>query len=343
MDILRNIKDLLYQHDCVILPDFGGFVANYIPAQVDYDRNIFSPPSKKISFNGQLTHNDGLLVSSVSQTTGLGYKDALNGVDMFTRDLKARLDKGKKVILEELGTFLPGKDNTVQFEPDRSVNYFVHSFGLSTFEFDLLEEFDVRKKIQSKFSQPSDYLKKRRKMIIRGSILAIPLLVALTVIPLKTNWFRTPFDVSSLNPFKKTEQPINTSDAQPVVSTNSENIPVSDPLTTDEMSVLDAPDHNVAPVENETVSTEESLQPSVHSAEPDVHFYVIVGSFKDRNNAVRLQSNLRSEGYDSEIFETSSGFIRVSLQGFPSYNDARNARHTYGQQKPDENFWILQK
>ena len=35
------IKDLLYRYDCVIIPNFGGFVTNQISAQIDTDSNTF--------------------------------------------------------------------------------------------------------------------------------------------------------------------------------------------------------------------------------------------------------------------------------------------------------------
>ena len=57
------IAELLEEHDCVIVPDFGGFVANYAPANVNSINHRFDPPYRKISFNKLLVHNDGLLAS----------------------------------------------------------------------------------------------------------------------------------------------------------------------------------------------------------------------------------------------------------------------------------------
>ena len=45
------ISELLFLHDCVILPDFGGFVGNPQSAKLNKITGILSPPSKQILFN----------------------------------------------------------------------------------------------------------------------------------------------------------------------------------------------------------------------------------------------------------------------------------------------------
>ena len=41
MRIDEHISGLLYDHDCVIVPDFGGFVGNMRPARLDGTRHRF--------------------------------------------------------------------------------------------------------------------------------------------------------------------------------------------------------------------------------------------------------------------------------------------------------------
>ena len=65
--ILANyIKDLLYRYDCVIIPNFGGFITNKISAKFNVDSSCFYPPSKQIAFNSHLKGNDGLLANYIS-------------------------------------------------------------------------------------------------------------------------------------------------------------------------------------------------------------------------------------------------------------------------------------
>ena len=98
MDITAYIRELLFSHDCVIIPGFGGFIGNYSPARIDKSSSTFHPPVKQISFNRNLNHNDGLLIGKISESSGLNYGDARNIVDEFVNNVRKRLEKGKNNI-----------------------------------------------------------------------------------------------------------------------------------------------------------------------------------------------------------------------------------------------------
>ena len=69
-----HISYLLHEHDCVILPSFGGFVANYHSAKIDPVIDLMHPPKKHIVFNKTLQNNDGLLVNEVASYEGVSFK-----------------------------------------------------------------------------------------------------------------------------------------------------------------------------------------------------------------------------------------------------------------------------
>src|SRR5512137_1108287 len=120
MDIIAFIRELLFGHDCVIIPGFGGFIGNYTPARIDKKSGTFFPPVKQISFNRNLNHNDGLLIGKISGASEMNYGDARNLVEEFVNDIRRRLDKGEKVVFDHIGSFSNNQENNIQFEPDRS-------------------------------------------------------------------------------------------------------------------------------------------------------------------------------------------------------------------------------
>ena len=65
IELARHIEILLLENDCVIIPDFGGFIAHYQPARYIKEENLYLPPVRTIGFNPQLTINDGLLVNRI--------------------------------------------------------------------------------------------------------------------------------------------------------------------------------------------------------------------------------------------------------------------------------------
>ena len=50
-NIHKILKNLFYEHDCIIIPEFGGFILNYESAYLNQKNNSFIPPRKTISFN----------------------------------------------------------------------------------------------------------------------------------------------------------------------------------------------------------------------------------------------------------------------------------------------------
>ena len=66
--------DLLYLHDCVVIPNFGGFVTRRVPAQLK--DGVFYPPKKEIAFNACLTENDGLLAHHIAKQHPCTYEQA---------------------------------------------------------------------------------------------------------------------------------------------------------------------------------------------------------------------------------------------------------------------------
>ncbi len=90
-NISSHIADLLYHHDCVIVPGLGGFVANPVPAILDEEKNMFFPPSKEIVFNVNLKHNDGLLISHIASERNITYESAGEIVTDFFTELSLKL------------------------------------------------------------------------------------------------------------------------------------------------------------------------------------------------------------------------------------------------------------
>ncbi|MGQ1911766.1 SPOR domain-containing protein [Marinifilum sp. RC60d5] len=61
-------------------------------------------------------------------------------------------------------------------------------------------------------------------------------------------------------------------------------------------------------------------------------YFLIVASFENRSNAVRLQQKLTSEGFKSEMHKAPNGFTRVSYKGFSdrklAFSELKDVRAT---------------
>ena len=136
MNLANYINDLLYRYDCVIIPDFGGFVTNTIGAVVSENHNFY-PPKKQIGFNSHLAHNDGLLANYIASVENISFEKATTAISLSVIKWKKKLQT-EKVVLEKIGVLSLNTENKIIFEPEYSVNFLTASFGLSNFETEIV-------------------------------------------------------------------------------------------------------------------------------------------------------------------------------------------------------------
>lgn len=128
--VWNSIKELLHRHDCVIVPNFGGFVCNREHARIDQVSHLITPPAKRIVFNQNLKTNDGLLAQTVSQALTISYSEALLTIDELVNQLRSHLDQVKQLDIEAFGSFRLNADANYVFLPDKLNTYLHSSFGL---------------------------------------------------------------------------------------------------------------------------------------------------------------------------------------------------------------------
>ncbi|MDO7851847.1 HU domain-containing protein [Hymenobacter convexus] len=130
MHLADHIRPLLRDHDCVIIPDFGGLVADASSARVQPGRQALSPPSKLVAFNQALTRNDGLLVDALSQHLGLSIAQAREAVRAAVANLKQELDETNRTELPGIGVFRRAAGRGLAFEYTGTDNLLASAFGL---------------------------------------------------------------------------------------------------------------------------------------------------------------------------------------------------------------------
>lgn len=321
----KYISELLYDHDCVIVPSFGGFIANYNSAKFYPEKNTFSPPSKSISFNKNLKTNDGLLANHIAIQAQTDYPKALKYIDEFVAQTNSELKKGKKINFEQVGTFYLNIEQNLQFEPDNT-NYLLDAFGLSNFQALAVKRDTPIKQIKKELKDRAAIPQEKRKINVKRVValtLAIPLIAALIWVPLKTDLLKN-VDYSSLNPFAKKEKPIeiNKNNSEDVVLPSKENT-IKENTTTIE--------NIVKPV------VADSTQVSVASVLPsELKFHLVAGCFQIESNAINFVSSLREKNIDATIIgKNEKGLFVVSCGDYSTRSEAINNLSILRQQQPD--------
>ena len=201
--IAHYISDLLYLHDCVIIPKFGGFVGNKKSAYIHPISGIIYPPSKAVLFNKNLSQNDGLLVTYISKKEEIDLSEATSLIDKFVQKIKTGLAEKSMFKIEKIGTLSRGKEGNISFMQNNIYNYNLIAFGMQPNHKNKKVERSIinKKKAAVKVIQQKDF----RQTLMRAAAIFIPLvglsLIGITQEEKVKNIYS---QMANLNPFSNT-------------------------------------------------------------------------------------------------------------------------------------------
>ncbi|MBD79325.1 MAG: hypothetical protein CL840_10420 [Crocinitomicaceae bacterium] len=373
IDLGKQIKSLLYDHDCVIIPQFGGFVANPHPAKINKLKSRIDPPFKEIGFNPRLTKNDGLLANQVHNDLQLTYEQAIEQIQNVVDDIKATVNSGSTYRMEEIGSFYLDSGKNLRFSAFNKTNFNLDFFGFEAVQaisFDSIDKSVQLKKeevqareipIEKATALTKDSAPRKKRNWVNTAMVAacIPLLMYLLWVPthIDLQADRINFQASDLNPYVKPPCPMYEA---------REGIPEIIELKRQETdfykSVVDSKrpfittsffsksDANYS--ENELITIRLSGYKALplstrvaHAFVPPnqlMRYYVIAGCFREYSNANSFINKLRLQGFNSSLIDKKGDLYRVSIAGsngreeiLKLLGDVKSRGHT--------DAWVLKK
>lgn len=313
----RYISELLFDHDCVILPGMGGFLTNYSGARIHPVRHSFQPASRTVVFNANLRTNDGLLIDYVSRKAGISYQEASVVVSDYAMAVMRQLEDGKTVELEHIGSCRMGREKNIIFTPDESSNFLADAFGLPSFVSPAIKRETVRQRLEKQLTPTPSAPRVEKKRNLRpvanwAAILAIPITAAMLLYMFNPTIIDGPG--KSFATFVPT---IKFDKASPKkVENESANF-------TKFRVIPDKPEAS-------------SQEPEAGSQKPDVpeprtsspapvltKYQIVVGAFSNVSNAEKYVNRLLGKNYDASIVgESRTGLTRVAINGSDNKQEA---------------------
>jgi cell division septation protein DedD len=317
-NIEKYIQELLYEHDCVIIPGFGGFIGNYSPAKINPVYNTFYPPCKSLLFNIHLKQNDGLLASRISQAEHIPYEHAMDLIRVMLADWNRELENEKELVIEKVGRIVRESNGLLQFEQDNSVNYLSEAYGLTSLVSPAIQrqgwQGELKKKSNRHIPGPSNKQGNVAKTLKWAAVMALPIGLAAFL------------SLSNLDQIRSIEQNYTGflfSKTVPVVKRIVESPKIILPLKKSAQLI------QKTEAQNQPVSSNAGAQvvkpEARETSAPAVHkpYAIIVGAFRFRENADNMVAKLKQEGYDGEIVDiTTTGLFRVSTGSYTSRDEA---------------------
>ncbi len=356
MNLSIYLAELLKSNDCVIVPDLGGFIANFQSAGYDAQNNQFSPPTKEIIFSAKLKKNDGLLVNFVGEKEGVGYLEARKIVSEYVAECLFKLENREIVEFDQLGKLLIDTHDNLIFEVDPRANLRADAFGLGAFHFpQLVHKYNQPPKPIFRDKEPEP--QKSRRPQLKYLLLAVPVLIALFFIPLNKmiHWQDSPnLPAQNTASLAVTDAPppanpvtapsTVTVQAQPNSEAKSEQ---NEGKIQNQTTVL-ATDHQpvvpaavalkITPPEKEPV---QAAVPAIPSQLVSGKFHVVGGCFKVKENADKLADRLVKEGYHAYVSPMGRGFFRVSVESYQTRKEAEQGLEKILGSDPQTGYWLM--
>lgn len=316
LELAPHIERLLYNNDTVVIPGLGAFVSQPAPASVDYAGGSIAPPTKTLTFNENLTTDDGLLTYELVQDKGMTEQDASAWVEEQVASMLAQLNQREIVALPGIGRLYKNYVQKIQFLPD-AANFSRDNFGLPPLQFSPLSrsrevtDVPVAATTANTSSAPAAN---------QVSYTASTPPVFSNTPPTGINWSRIAVILGLLvlsgslgyyflNMQKSKLQTKNNLVTEPTEEQSQM------PTPPEEQSVIPAPAPEkevVKPTEPEKKAV--PTPPVVKEKNKDKSCILIVGLFKDPSNIARLKSLLQKNGFEVYSARAASGAESIGVQ-----------------------------
>jgi hypothetical protein len=306
MTLANYIGDLLYRYECVIVPNFGGFVTNEISAKVNHFTHTFHAPSKQLTFNAHLQNNDGLLVNYVASVKSISYSKALELIEQEVALWKASIAT-EEFELENIGSFHLNNEGKYIFEPANTVNYLTSSFGLSSYVSPAVKRIEYKEKVKQLETVapiiPSEENKRKTPAFIKYAA-AAAIVFALGSV----GW----------NQYQKAEYNTLVAEAE------QQQLKV-------EKKIQEATFVIQNPLPAITLNVTKQTY----------NYHIVAGAFREPVNAEKKLNELLNKGYNAKILGVNKwNLTQVSYESFNSRNEAVNSLNAI-KKSESKDAWLL--
>ena len=367
IELIKHIEILLLENDCVIVPEFGGFITYYQPAHYEEKESAFLPPIRTVGFNPQLIMNDGVLAQAYMQTYHTDFPDAVRKIAEKVNEMKEILYKEGMVEMPGIGVLHYTIYNTFEFHPNVSGVLSPTLYALDAFTMKPLSvEVVADEPMLPRTEQVEDILpvKEKKEFLLNSQWLRNAVAVAVAAIlffvmsvPVENTYvdkgvyaslgtdclfdaIRSQSVATSL-PKKGEDEPqtLKTTDIVPV------KVKVE--------KVVAAPKTDETPKPVVLVSNSVKTSKSVETSKPTVapkltvvknpkkNYHIIVASLTTSADAKRMLRTYREQGYADAVVKENKGRFRISLC---SYTDKSVAYQKMEELKKNDAFkgaWML--
>ncbi len=294
MGLEKYIEELLYDYECVTIPDFGAFLTRPYNFEIDKVTGKFIPPRKELTFNSLLTSNDGVLINYFAKKNNLKYRKAQILIQKEVENWRRQI-KTEPLIIENIGKISYSKNKTIEFEPFGKINFDENSFGLKVF---------TKKPLSSSKQSKVFSILDDEKLVFTPKNIGINSFIKYAAV------FFIIIGLTSTSlyfgdQYIQGQRILNQKMAQNKIQEN-----------------IQTATFNLGSLKSISliVNNLKVKQETIHNK---THYSIIAGTFRNRSYAIRKIKNLKKKGYNSSLVSVNpKGMYRVAYERFESKKEA---------------------
>ena len=343
----RHIEILLLENECVIVPDFGGFIAHRVAARYDAADHSYLPPMRTLGFNPQLRMNDSVLAQSYVEAYDISYPEALRRIEDEVAEVKQTLSEEGTYVLNDVGTLTVNGEGNYEFTPCEAGILDPELYALGAFDFKPLKEelLPVAKPEEQETEQ------EKAEVIALEEPAEQPTLLEFTgtdeehdkTVSIRMSWIRNTIAIAAaIAAFFLM--------STPVVNSDLGNRTMSQ-LQSSLLNKLVPRDTNVVPAEpietditSETSKTSDTSKTSTPAqAAPAKPYCIVVASQVKRSNAEYFVEQLHKEGHPEAQVYIYNNVVRVICGEFETEAEAYRQLNKMSGKTEFEGAWVYKK
>lgn len=373
--IAEAISDLLFVRDTVVVPGLGAFVKKPTSAQVNPVANYFGMPSSQVIFDACLREDNDLVPNYIAEKNEIPEDEARRLLAMFVTDCFNNLKRGKKVVLNNIGTLYYDWAGDLAFEQDKTINYNADVFGLCDFTSEPVFRSKTRDEIKAEIEQQQkdkntpvtvdekavhEHDNEDNKddefddevdrhwtwlWVLLGLLLLAGVGYGLHYFKAVdfSKWFEKE-QPAEFEPWTVTLPEAKTWETEKVVPQEQ----VGDTLVEQQQPVEEMQEPEQAPVQEpeqapEQRPAQEPEQEPVSVVNSDANILIIAGCFAQEENAVRLVNTLKDKGYTNAFYELRGSKWYVSFGRYATQEEANAAMLEIRKNTEYNKAWILSR
>ena len=347
ISIAEAISDLLFVRDTIVVPGLGAFVKKPVSAKVNPVANYFAMPSSEVVFDANLREDNELVVNYMSEKNDIPKEEAQKLLSMFVSDCFNSLKQGKKVVLNQIGTFSYDWASDLVFEQDKSVNYNADAFGLCDFTPEPVLRSKTKDEIKTEIEQqqkdkntPMSVDEKavheedkkgdegsRRSLAWLWVLLGLLLVAGIVYGLYQFKVFKFPWQQETrpviiehrtytLPTYKKVWEWKEPVDQDTIQVDETVQQPVEQPIE----QPVEQP--TAQPVEQPKEQLVQQPKPQLAATPAEADILIIAGCFGQEENAIKLTNTLKEKGYAGALYEKHYNMWYVSFGRYKTDEEA---------------------